>query len=369
MRRSALGVIAVAAAAVISCGLVTGVGDLKEVTALAPDGGVDLDVMSAGDAAVGSDALADTVLADIAASDAALDVVSEGACVPSGPEDCTDGKDNDCDGLTDCADPACAAFECVPAAPPGFTLVGLAQGARPACPTGYVGPSDLLVDPSLGPFTCTCACGVGGAPSCTTGTLALKDACTGLLNLAANGGACGNHSFTDTTHSLEPLGPTGGSCVAASQAIPPPAGTNGRSCAPLGSGAGCSAGDVCVARPAAPYAVCIANPAAASCPSAYPTTHAAGTGLASDTRGCASCGACAAPTATCTNASMIFYKDPLCSGLLGTLPADGACDPTNWSAFAYRYSATVTSVACAAPTAGTPAGSATLASPETLCCP
>src|SRR5687767_10366507 len=55
-------------------------------------------------------------------------------CTPTGPaEICDDGIDNDCNDRIDCADPACSAFQCVVAPPPGWTAIELAPGTRPNC--------------------------------------------------------------------------------------------------------------------------------------------------------------------------------------------------------------------------------------------
>jgi hypothetical protein len=364
MRAGPLAGVVAAACVLGACGFITGIGDLQE-TACGADCGLGAD--GAVEAAMeGSESGADS------AADARADVDSDAPpCVPSGPEVCTDGVDNDCNGLVDCADPACASFACVPAVPNGSSLVALSAAARPACPTGYTGSSDLLVDPSLGPFTCGCSCNVSAAPSCTVGPLDLKDGtgCTLTVTAAGNAGACTPHTFGSPTHSLVPLPATGGSCMLTTTATPPAAGTLGRSCTVAGGlGGGCGTGSVCAAKTTAPYRTCVKMTAAARCPTGYPNTHTAGSGLASDTRGCNACSSCTPPAATCANAQMSFYSSIGCIASVGVLPANSLCDPTSWSAAAYRYQATVTNAQCAAPPTGQPTGSVTLGNPETICC-
>ncbi len=64
-------------------------------------------------------------LIDCADSDCASDPRCMG-CVPMGPENnpfaCRDFRDNDCNGRTDCMDPACTPFCCVPTGPENTTV-------------------------------------------------------------------------------------------------------------------------------------------------------------------------------------------------------------------------------------------------------
>ena len=81
------------------------------------------------------------------------------------PEVCTNGMDDDLNGLADCADPACAAaFACVPVAPAAWNgPVALYDGdpaTAPACPPdrptiAYQGNGDLIAEPATCD-ACTC---------------------------------------------------------------------------------------------------------------------------------------------------------------------------------------------------------------------
>ena len=98
-------------------------------------------------------------------TDAPIDTAG---CVKSGAEICDDGLDNDCNGLTDCEDPACGGFACVTPAPDTWQLVAFVAAAPPACPTGYTAPTDLKVLSGSAMHTCPCSCvGSGGTgPTC-----------------------------------------------------------------------------------------------------------------------------------------------------------------------------------------------------------
>jgi hypothetical protein len=392
LRRAAVSVAALAVVA-SGCGIVEGVDNFRvqgapdasladvadapppiDVNAM-PDSSVSNPESSTPDVAPpprDSGALDTTLAQDTSTIDAGGDApVTKDACVASGPEVCTDGIDNDCNGLTDCADPACAAYTCV-AEPAGWSLVAFGASARAACPAGYGPALDVLVDPSLASYACDCTCSVSTPPSCTTGEVAIYDgaACaTPLVSTPGNDGACTGHMFGSTTHLLDPLPPTAGTCSSALATKPPAPGTNGETCALADSvGAGCSAGEVCVLEQAAPFQTCVMQQGSgAACPSGFPTSHTAGTSL-TDTRACAACGPCGAPTVTCTDPQITFYQDPACTVVVGTLPASGLCEPTNWQALAYEYSATVVAT-CPAGPVSQPTGSATLADASTVCCP
>jgi len=84
-------------------------------------------------------------------------------CEPSGPEQCDNGADDDCNGYVDCADPVCTDMQCVP----NDRLAGVLVPESSACPSGYDSDEPQLVhrglsDPGCGgcscepvPITCT----------------------------------------------------------------------------------------------------------------------------------------------------------------------------------------------------------------------
>ena len=304
------------------------------------------------------------------------------ACTPSGPEICTDGVDNDCNGLVDCADPACMSqgYSCVPSVPAGWSFASTDLAARPPCPTGSGPATPIVVDPVDAPATCPCTCAPTLNPSCVSGTLEgsygnTSSCSNGPDPYSANDGSCVNMNLALLafvgTPALPPTGPsTCGPTV--SPMVPAAGGTQGELCSVSGPfGAGCGAGDICALAGEAPFNACLTQSGASSCPAGYPVSHAAGSSL-TDTRGCGACG-CGAPTVTCTDASWTFYPSVGCQGG-GTvaLTCDGKCDASNASPSAvfqsYKYSASP-DVVCGVPTQpAAPTGSLTLSDPSTVCC-
>ena len=104
------------------------------------------------------------------------------ACDPggSGETSCTDGVDNDMNGQTDCADPACAAFVgCVGQPEGGVPDGGAGDGGGPACDstncTGCCDGDRCLSGASLA------ACGQGGVACdvCALGAMCEATGCVG----------------------------------------------------------------------------------------------------------------------------------------------------------------------------------------------
>jgi hypothetical protein len=301
------------------------------------------------------------------------------ACTPTGPESCNDGVDNDCNGATDCADPACTAFACVPLPPSGWSLAEVDLTAQSACPAGSGAATDLLIDPDLGPLTCTCGCALGQPPTCTVG--GVGELATGESN--CDGGSTGTRlvdggcdtivpAGLEAYHVFQPVAATGGACQAAARASAPltPKGT---ACSLATVGGGCPAGSACVPVAPAPFATCSLHAGVETCPTGYGEIHAAGTSLA-DTRGCSggTC-SCESPTAECTNATLAFYSDNACTDLVSSMHVNGTCVPSTGAGTiidAIRYTATVVDAGCASVgVPPTPSGTATLLGPQTICCP
>ena len=87
-------------------------------------------------------------------------------------ENCTNGVDDNCNGLVDCADPACtqAGFACTAAAiPAGWTLVAFSASERAGLPRGVSAPSrPSSATRRAAPDTCGCTC--CGTPATCAGT-------------------------------------------------------------------------------------------------------------------------------------------------------------------------------------------------------
>jgi len=97
--------------------------DDGDVSVDASDGGdadvsVDADDSGDGDAAIEADAPEADVLQE---ADAPIEVGPEASDCPSTVENCTNGIDDNCNGLVDCADPQCSPlYRCVPPVPSGW---------------------------------------------------------------------------------------------------------------------------------------------------------------------------------------------------------------------------------------------------------
>src|SRR5512132_1121400 len=89
-----------------------------------------------------------------------------GVCAPGVVEDCFNGADDDCNGETDCEDPACtdiAVCEPLALAAPSGVLVSEAE----ACPDGYTADEQVIhreLDDGGGCAGCDCQV---GSPTCT----------------------------------------------------------------------------------------------------------------------------------------------------------------------------------------------------------
>ena len=323
---------------------------------------------------------------DSAPSDAATPDASD-ACGPV--EICNNGIDDNCNGLVDCADPACSpAWSCTAASiPAGWSIVEYVENARPTCATAYGTSLDVVEGPSGAPATCGCTCGITTPGSCEIGsfTVYVGGAIGGCALIPAatspgNGGACSPAmpSFAapdGTKFQIDPIGYTTGSCTPDPTITVPDAGFvgQGRLCVDTaGSGAGCTNGGVCApAVQGGGFSLCISHGGTETCPAGYTTAHTVGTTI-TDTRSCSAC-TCGGATATCGPASVTFFADGGCDDDGATVAADSVCNdfpgamaggPTY---VAYEYTAGVQGEGCQA-SPGSPDGGVSLTSPHTVCC-
>jgi hypothetical protein len=304
-------------------------------------------------------------------------------CVPTGPESCTNGIDDDCNGLTDCADPACTTqgYTCVPPLPAmGWDYVAFDATSQTACPATLT-QKLVDVDPMnlSAPAVCGCTCAPGTPPSCEQGNISWthgpNNQCGtgGPTNTPASGGTCNAMSLMVDAYVLAAQPPpAGGTCTASTTTTVPPTGaTKGEVCSgETVFGAGCTAPEVCALAPTG-FTPCLHHGGAnMGCPAGYPTSNSVGTLM--DNRGCGNC-TCGTPTATCTVGSWDFFGTSDCSGAVGlVLETNDQCNQTT-SPGAYasnRFSSTLASAAtCGAPTTAPPAiGAAMLTGADTICC-
>jgi hypothetical protein len=322
-------------------------------------------------------ALAACIPGPLSLAPAADDAATDGGPAGDGPagSDGARGSDAASNGDGDSG----SGCTCVAAAPSGWSFVAFEGSSRTSCPTGYGGPTDVLVDPTdLGPPSCGCTCAVATPPTCTQGTLGLIGGNTSNCPVtgnpvSANTGACRTQPLNLPYPYLGVQPPTasGGSCTPTVTATPPPpGGTSGRTCAasPAPPPGTCGASEVCAPDVASPYALCIAQSGAVACPSGYSSKHTTGTSITPG--GCGTC-TCGTPSAACTSGTFSAYINGSCGGLLLSIPADGQCHSTNaGAASSYIFSVTPTNLACAVAQQPQPTGNGgTLQGVVTVCCP
>jgi len=407
-----VGLVGLAWASILACGCSLdsgGLGDLFE--SAGDDGGPTTDatftqtgdgkVNGGDDTGSGDDATTgsgDSSNGNDAGDDAGPPIDTGTDTCASNVEICNNGIDDNCNGLIDCADPACgpASWTCThQVVPAGWTVVEYASGATPptTCGGGYTAGSSVYE----GPFPnamCTCACNVTTSGSCENGSFeyALSDqngncTVTGVPDpdTAGNGscqaiGGAGYPTTSSTKEKIAPIAYTPGACTASANTTKPPIPENGHVCAETTSaGAGCANSGACVPAVQAGYSLCIQSPSgsAPACPTGFTNVHDVGTGF-TDTRGCSSCN-CTGPTAECANPMVTLFTDPngTCGdGGTGTVKADNGCDAINLGPgttanptfHGYEYSATVTGEACGGSGSATPNGGVTLTGAGTICC-
>lgn len=309
---------------------------------------------------------------DVDSTDTGTDAPGVDAnCDGGGPEICTDGLDNDCNGKTDCDDPACSAFACVAAAPAGWSFVAFSPNTRPACSPMWFPATDLKVLSSDAP-SCACTCvGDGGTP-CDAGAINVYWS-TGSLcpaaptfSVAANG-TCQpvlsgpNMHPSDVVAFDVPPGPA--SCEPSAPPIPPP--SDGRVCA-NGLGVGkCAGQSVCAPQAVAPLIRCVMQATAgATCPTGFPTHYQVGASMA-DARSCTGC-TCGV---TGCGLSLDLSKGNNCTNpLAGTLTPPGGCDAGGVNGTPRSGKVTV-GAGCAVTAPAALDGSVEVTDEETICCP
>jgi hypothetical protein len=244
-------------------------------------------------------------------SGGALPDAGGGECVFVSAEDCFNGIDDDCNGLTDAADPACASStECVPAAA-GFTM-GILLDADEACPAAYAAaPLDLnrALDAGGGCTGCSCTATVqcstkvyryATATDCNndgdlTGGTYIGDIGPVNMCLSATPLLQSGQAFR-----VEPYETHNGPCVAqGSPTLEDPSwGASRRFCGTNLVGAGCGPGNVAV--PVTGERRCVVQLGSQSCPVGYLPEQNPWYLDYDDQRGCGPCGCGTQTSGDCT---------------------------------------------------------------------
>jgi hypothetical protein len=310
-------------------------------------------------------------------------------------EDCTNGIDDNCNGLVDCADPECTSdagqFSCstLPAVP-GWTIVAYDSNGRPACPANFaIAPSNVIAGASGGADDCGCNCTNTTPASCTGAwawtTKGATAACgtppTSGINPIANG-ACVN-TATDPLNptyyfigAANSVATTPGACTGTSAVTGTPAITEsgmGETCALPKAGGGCGTGAVCAPRVPSGFQRCGVPSTGTSCPTGL-LTLTVYTGR-DDTRSCGGC-ACGTVDLACNVTGMQFWSNADCMG--GVYDMSTSCQLVNGSSLgdtggnsvSYRADLSTNNQqsTCAVTSASQPNGSVTPTGAITVCC-
>jgi hypothetical protein len=244
-----------------------------------------------------------------------------GTCVMPTTEDCTNGIDDDGNGLVDCADPACnAGYMCVPQLPSGFTGPGeVYDGPGPSPPCDPLYTTDYLngfATPQC-PVSCT-ACTCGSPANVTCGSPGIASG-TGLCQKPYTPVAPGVCTAVTVTTGMEFATmageASGGSCATVGGTVTPITGNTGHLCqANATGGKGCPSGYVCWPKPQSPFPpqACVFATGDLSCPSTGYTVkrNYYKTQDVSDTRACSACPACGAPSGGACSATLGMWTKP-----------------------------------------------------------
>jgi hypothetical protein len=239
---------------------------------------------------------------------------ASGPCVATGAEVCFNDRDDDCNGKTDCEDPACTTqTTCVPESP-GATL-GVFIAGDGACPAGY---SPVSVKRGItAEYGCTgCSC-VPNETRCESGVYGHGPyPCpsyqySGLLyNVFSD--RCGGLPADTNLHYFDVRGFT--VCTPQGTGTPnPPTWTErGTFCAANQVGGGCPSGNRCV--PKITTNACAMSEGTVACGARYPTaTGEPWYTSYTDTRQCLAC-SCSFGTANCAGGYIAGYTNGTCTG-------------------------------------------------------
>jgi hypothetical protein len=300
-----------------------------------------------------------------------------GTCQAPAAEDCFNNIDDDCNGLVDCADPACAPVaECVDDAP-GFTL-GLGSSGVGSCPAEY-SASAMSVGSNLNAPNACVGCSCNPTLSCSTTLTSLSSTpCPGgaaFVPYAISSAVCNNNNgagFNFTTGSVR-VGAMNAvkNCVGSGSPSVAPAtfAATEKFCGASKLGGGCGANRRCLARPDAGQQHCAAAPGMVSCTGSY--TPLGGTtwytGL-NDTRTCGTSCLCGPPLGGGCGTSVVrAYGTSTCSGtgtdLISNMDSCGQPSPINSASIVLQNTSPPSCTV-----SNTVAGSAMPTGAQTVCC-
>ena len=301
-----------------------------------------------------------------------------GACVGSckaDPENCFNGKDDDCDGKIDCADSDCnGPAQCVPAETWAYGTSIAAQGS---CPTGFLGGSSTVHGVLSGGNGNGCS-GCGCNPTytdCAPYTVTLSrttDSCgvngtvVSTFTIAHENTSCSAHTVASAWNELTFTSTPKFNCTnTGTPTVSPATWTDdSKFCTASAAGSGCGTGNVCV--PTAPGSACLLASGSQECPSFFPKKRALYTAFR-DNRVC-SC-SCAGEGGACDRVRLGVSFTSTCAAPT-PIPLNGLlclAEGTTASELGYFFSGTLSDpTACSASNVAT--GGLTPTGPQTLCC-
>lgn len=287
-------------------------------------------------------------------------------------EVCGNGVDDDDNGLTDCEDPVCSEYACVPTAPAGWTgPLAVFEGSPsslPSCPEGLDAVGDYFRDLRFERASCSgCSCGSPNSESCMgVVDLSTTGSCSAAtVSVPLTGSGCVTPGLPGPVNAANVSFNASGSCGSATQATvqkkAPTWASAVRACESpdLGSGAGCEAGEVC--SPASALAdPCIVQAGEHACPAGFPRRRLVYTAN-QDTRSCSDCSC--SYSGSC-NATVTGYGDVGCG--IPTFANTGGCAaPADVQGL--KMSGASSSGTCSA-SGGSPRGCVLPDAPTTMCC-
>jgi len=319
----------------------------------------------------------------------AIDSRVDTGCVFQSAEDCFNGIDDDCNGHTDCDDPACnGSTTCVPAAGSTGFVPGAYVDPSLGCPVRFdAGESmiNAMLDPGAG---CTgCSCGASVSCSANLYKYASQSACN--LDLTTSAGAlaggisatlaagatnattsCFAGTFDGTTEArVSAYVTTSGPCVPSGTAKVTPStwGASRKFCSAGSVGGGCSPGYVCVPKAAPNH--CVMALGTKACPAGYTKEPDAWYTGFSDSRSCSACTCGPQTPGSCAPLSVGFYlgtTTTCTAGIHRALQSNTKNCTFGGSCGSAGFTGTPTAPVC--PPVSTQSGALTPTGAQTLCC-
>jgi hypothetical protein len=310
-------------------------------------------------------------------ADALVDVAPEAlpdGCVPH-LEDCLNGLDDDCNGLIDCADPACMpVVECVENAP-GLAL-GTTVAASASCPASYDASTATLGQGFVSSNKCEgCTCASNLSCQVTLSSVEASSCQDGGVTqsyVVAPGPACSNNTgagFNITTGNFRVSQiASATSCAPTGTPTPEKADfpVKAKFCETQQFGGGCAEGHMCVAKTTTKH--CALGSPATVCPGSY-APESGGTWYTgiNDLRSCGTSCSCEVSGGACGTASVSAFLDKACTGASSTLlPGQDYCAQAIVPSSAKLVLQNGTAPTCNVTNTST--GTATAVGAKKLCC-